>query len=356
LAEVRALIEVPVMMRLARTVSASRWAELRPLAEATVRAAVSGCRATYAESDRAFHRAVLALAGNEQLVGVAEDLHRRAQWPLVGGGPDARHRGELVADAHEHTVLLDALIAGDLDVVSDLGRQPFTGSAAGPAPGPAPPAPPARGTRGVRGRARWAGGRRCSVPGRGPARSRRPAAPARACRRAIGPVRPCRRQAIAAPVAGGANWRASQVGMLPSSRNSLRVSARRRDGHGPAPSRRVRPRRRARPAATAVPPSAQAAARPSPSPPSGRRQPQAVAAPAAGGDNWPASQVGMLPSSRNSLRVSARRREGYGPAPSRRVRPRPSGRAAVPGPPRPPCRPPPKRRQGRRRRRRQAVV
>ncbi|WP_086560170.1 GntR family transcriptional regulator, partial [Streptomyces africanus] len=49
LAEVRALIEVPVMLRLARTVPAERWAELRPLAEATVRAASSGCRATYAE-------------------------------------------------------------------------------------------------------------------------------------------------------------------------------------------------------------------------------------------------------------------------------------------------------------------
>ncbi|NUS77551.1 MAG: GntR family transcriptional regulator, partial [Streptomyces sp.] len=68
LAEVRALIEVPVMLRLARTTPAERWAELRPVAEATVRAASTGCRATYAESDRAFHRAVLALAGNEQLV------------------------------------------------------------------------------------------------------------------------------------------------------------------------------------------------------------------------------------------------------------------------------------------------
>ncbi|MDR3081730.1 MAG: GntR family transcriptional regulator, partial [Streptomyces sp.] len=64
LAEVRALIEVPVMLRLARTVPAERWAELRPLAEATVRAASAGCPATYAESDRAFHRAVLTLAGN----------------------------------------------------------------------------------------------------------------------------------------------------------------------------------------------------------------------------------------------------------------------------------------------------
>ncbi|MFF9485135.1 GntR family transcriptional regulator [Streptomyces sp. NPDC014676] len=129
LAEVRALIEVPVMMRLARTVPPERWAELRPLAESTVRAASSGCRATYAEADRAFHRAVLGFAGNEQLVRIAEDLHRRAQWPLVGGGaPGGRGRAELVADAHEHTALLDALIAGDLDVVRSLVGEHFSGA------------------------------------------------------------------------------------------------------------------------------------------------------------------------------------------------------------------------------------
>ncbi|MER6297137.1 GntR family transcriptional regulator [Streptomyces althioticus] len=129
LAEVRALIEVPVMLRLARTVPPERWAGLRPLAEATVRAASSGCRATYADADRAFHSAVLALAGNQQLVGVAEELHRRAQWPLVGGGaPGGGTRAELIADAHEHTALLDALIAGDLDVVRALVGEHFNGA------------------------------------------------------------------------------------------------------------------------------------------------------------------------------------------------------------------------------------
>ncbi|MFF1271951.1 GntR family transcriptional regulator [Streptomyces marokkonensis] len=128
LAEVRALIEVPVMLRLARTVPAERWAGLRPLAEATVRAASAGCRATYAESDRAFHGAVLALAGNEQLVRIAEDLHRRAQWPLVGGTSGTRGRARLIADAHEHTALLDALIAGDLDVVRSLVGEHFNGA------------------------------------------------------------------------------------------------------------------------------------------------------------------------------------------------------------------------------------
>ncbi|WP_293988150.1 GntR family transcriptional regulator [Streptomyces sp.] len=113
LAEIRALIEVPVMMRLARSVPAERWAAFRPLAEESVRAAATGCRATYAEADRAFHRAVLGLAGNEQLVQIAEDLHRRAV-PLRGA------RADLMADAAEHAALLEALISGELDAVRTL--------------------------------------------------------------------------------------------------------------------------------------------------------------------------------------------------------------------------------------------
>ncbi|WP_031075202.1 GntR family transcriptional regulator [Streptomyces sp. NRRL S-118] len=124
LAEVRALIEVPVMLRLARTVPAARWTELRPLAEATATAAARGDLAHYAESDRAFHRAVLLLAGNEQLVTIADDLHRRSQWPLSGRPPT--RRADLIADAAEHGALLDALIAQDLPVVQSLVREHFT--------------------------------------------------------------------------------------------------------------------------------------------------------------------------------------------------------------------------------------
>ncbi len=126
LAEVRALIEVPVMLRLARTVPAARWSALLPLADATVAAAADGDLARYAEADRAFHGAVLALDGNRQLVQVAADLHRRSQWPLVSG-PVAGRRADLVADAAEHTALLEALVAQDIDVVSSLVREHFTG-------------------------------------------------------------------------------------------------------------------------------------------------------------------------------------------------------------------------------------
>ncbi|MEU6817988.1 GntR family transcriptional regulator [Streptomyces sp. NPDC046860] len=124
LAEVRALLEVPVLLRLARSVPAARFAELRPLAEDTARAAASGCPARYAEADRAFHRALLALAGNEQLLRIAEDLHRRAQWPLVGT-PPRQHRAVLLRDAAQHTALLDALASGDLDTLGELVAEHF---------------------------------------------------------------------------------------------------------------------------------------------------------------------------------------------------------------------------------------
>ncbi|MFE6891159.1 GntR family transcriptional regulator [Streptomyces sp. NPDC057694] len=103
LAEVRALIEVPVVLRLARAVPAGRWASLRPVAEETVSAAACGDVARYVEADRAFHRAVLGLGGNEQLVRVADDLRRRMIWSAC----------DLAVDAGQHVALLDALESQD---------------------------------------------------------------------------------------------------------------------------------------------------------------------------------------------------------------------------------------------------
>ncbi|MCQ4083119.1 GntR family transcriptional regulator [Streptomyces sp. RB6PN25] len=127
LAEVRALVELPVLQRLAHTVPAEQWEELRPLAAATVDAAAEGDRAAYAEADRAFHGALLALSGNAQLVVVAEELHRRAQCPVAQGtGPGAE--AGMLGDATEHVALLDALAAGDVEEAEGLLREHFGGS------------------------------------------------------------------------------------------------------------------------------------------------------------------------------------------------------------------------------------
>ncbi|KUJ70943.1 GntR family transcriptional regulator [Streptomyces albus subsp. albus] len=126
LAEVRALLEVPVMLTLAETVDPECWAGLRPFAEATSAAAAKGDRAAYLEADRAFHQALLGLAGNEQLVIIADDLHRRAQWPLAQG--QVMRPADLIADAAEHLALLEALAARDLAVVESLVREHFAGA------------------------------------------------------------------------------------------------------------------------------------------------------------------------------------------------------------------------------------
>lgn len=126
LAEVRILLEVPVMLRLARSVPTATWKALRPAAAATAEAAAAGDLPGYAEADRAFHRELLSLAGNGQLVQVAGELHRRAQWPLPGA-PRIR-RADLVADAAEHAALLEALAGGDLPVVESLVREHVQGS------------------------------------------------------------------------------------------------------------------------------------------------------------------------------------------------------------------------------------
>lgn len=126
LAEVRALLEVPALLRLAHTLPAEGWSRLRPLAEATLTAANGGDRAGYAEADRAFHRALLELTGNRHLVATTEDLHRRAQCAR------ARTRVYLTADlrseAEQHLLLLESLGRRDLALAERVIREHFAGA------------------------------------------------------------------------------------------------------------------------------------------------------------------------------------------------------------------------------------
>ncbi|MET9696629.1 GntR family transcriptional regulator [Streptomyces sp. NPDC006529] len=120
LAEVRALLEVPVMLGLVRTAEPAAWAALRPLAVAGVAAAEAGDLAGYAEADRAFHRGALGLAGNGQLIRVADEAHRRVQWAAARSLPSV-----LRTDAGQHVALLDALAAADLTTAEALIRAHF---------------------------------------------------------------------------------------------------------------------------------------------------------------------------------------------------------------------------------------
>ncbi|MGI5348140.1 GntR family transcriptional regulator [Streptomyces sp. CA-250714] len=124
LTEVRALLEVPAVLALARTQPAEQWAQLRPLADDTWQAAACGDHTAYAETDRAFHRALLELTGNRQLVTVAEDVQRRAHLSALRASPAPRTT-DLLAEAADHLALLDALTAQDFPAVERLVRGHF---------------------------------------------------------------------------------------------------------------------------------------------------------------------------------------------------------------------------------------
>jgi DNA-binding GntR family transcriptional regulator len=117
--DVRALIEVPTVRRIAETVPAERVARLRPLAEEIVAAAARRDILAYIEADHAFHLALLTLAGNDQLIGVVRDLRHRSR---LYGVPSLAEHGELVPSAREHLELLDVIVRGDGSAAEALMR------------------------------------------------------------------------------------------------------------------------------------------------------------------------------------------------------------------------------------------
>ncbi|MFI6724903.1 GntR family transcriptional regulator [Streptomyces sp. R-74717] len=108
--ELRAMIEVPTVGRIARMGKVRELKALRPLALAIVAAAAEHDIIGYLEADRRFHLELLSLAGNRRLVEEVGNLRKRSR--LFGlNRLDAT--GQLTASAEEHVQLLDLVIAGD---------------------------------------------------------------------------------------------------------------------------------------------------------------------------------------------------------------------------------------------------
>ncbi|MCF2531885.1 GntR family transcriptional regulator [Yinghuangia soli] len=112
--EIRALIEVPTAVRIARTGDRDALEALRPVAAAIVRAAEARDLIGYLEADRQFHLGLLSLAGNQRLVETVGDLRKRSR---LYGLDSLAARGALVASAQEHERILDLIIAGDAEGV-----------------------------------------------------------------------------------------------------------------------------------------------------------------------------------------------------------------------------------------------
>lgn len=117
--ELRDLIEVPTVAKIAETVPAERVRTLRGRAEAIVTAAEKGDVLGYIEADQVFHLELLALAGNAHLLGVVRDLRHRSR---LYGVSRLAESGELGDSAREHVRLLDTVASGDAAAAAALMR------------------------------------------------------------------------------------------------------------------------------------------------------------------------------------------------------------------------------------------
>ena len=109
--EIRRLIEVPTICRIAETVTPEELVPLRRMAKQILAHARRGDLRSFVEIDYAFHRHLTGLCGNPMLTELVEDLRSRARVHAV---PYIALHGLLVAAAQEHNRLLDAMQARDM--------------------------------------------------------------------------------------------------------------------------------------------------------------------------------------------------------------------------------------------------
>jgi DNA-binding GntR family transcriptional regulator len=111
LSELRALIEVPTVRRIADAgVDQAVIDRLRPLAAGIEEAAERRDFIAHVAIDMEFHLELLALAGNPHLVETVRSLRSRSR---IYGLRSLAERDELVPSAHEHAELIDLIAAGD---------------------------------------------------------------------------------------------------------------------------------------------------------------------------------------------------------------------------------------------------
>jgi DNA-binding GntR family transcriptional regulator len=120
-AEVRALIEVPTVRRIAETGGdPSVLPRLRELAARIEDAATRHDLIAHVTVDLEFHTALLAMGGNRHLVEVVRTLRARSR--IYGLKVLAEH-GRLIPSSREHAELVDRIEARDADGAEDLMRR-----------------------------------------------------------------------------------------------------------------------------------------------------------------------------------------------------------------------------------------
>jgi len=111
LVDLRLVLEVPAMGRLAAMKPTPDLSDFRPMARELERQASDGDMVGFVALDRQFHLGLTALVGNQRWVNMVGML--RDQTRLLGLS-DLQGATELIDSAREHEQLLDLVLAGDV--------------------------------------------------------------------------------------------------------------------------------------------------------------------------------------------------------------------------------------------------
>jgi DNA-binding GntR family transcriptional regulator len=107
--ELRAMVEAPLVGRLAGRLEPGDAAEIRELVEQGIAAARDGDLPAFLDADRRFHLRLLEHAGNARAVELVDQLRDRLRF---GAARDGAHPA-LTDVAEDHRAILDALLSGD---------------------------------------------------------------------------------------------------------------------------------------------------------------------------------------------------------------------------------------------------
>lgn len=123
IAEIRLLLEVPVMGEIAAAVNSERDArieQLRPLVDSMIDAAERQDLTSYLSIDATFHTQFLALHGNTLLVNTVKQLRDRCR---LDGLRSVAAAGNLVESTREHYAMIDAALRHDRAGMEQLMRE-----------------------------------------------------------------------------------------------------------------------------------------------------------------------------------------------------------------------------------------
>ncbi|WP_087001330.1 GntR family transcriptional regulator [Rhizobium sullae] len=118
--EIRIILETGVADRIISNASAESIARLQMLAKAFDDMILFGTMLELYEANLAFHRELLALSGNQELVDLVTEIRQRTSSAPVS---QWRTRARIEQSGNEHHLMLEAIKNGDVEELKNLTRK-----------------------------------------------------------------------------------------------------------------------------------------------------------------------------------------------------------------------------------------